>query len=384
MIRASTISPDASSCGTHDPRQQPTLDRRRHLDPLPDDDDVGFGGFGDLAVTVPEDHCVCVGPQRAGALVDLPPRRLVIQEHALAIDRIHRQRQTYDVGQRTEVGGFAQYAAVRLRAAPGPSPGRGDPRPPFDQLAHFDRFAGEAETLRRAARSAAGVRRAARSLAPGSTGSSRAAGTDARRIDHVRRACVGPDAPSIRALSRHSSYSSASTESQTTPLPTPNSALAGAAVDHHRPDRHVEVRAPTRRDVADRPGVDPARRRLQLADDPHRAVLRRAGDRPAREHRLEQPVQRSRLARPPPTVEVICHCSGYRSTSNSDVALDRLPVAAMRPRSLRTMSTIITFSARFFADWRSASAVRRILRRPVAARPACPSSAGRPAADLRG
>ena len=60
-----------------------------------------------------------------------------------------------------------------------------------------------------------------------------------------------------------------------------------------------------------------------------------------------------RVSTPPFTVDVICHCSGYRSTSNNDVTWT-LPMRAMRPMSLRTMSTIMTFSARFFSDWRSA------------------------------
>ena len=49
------------------------------------------------------------------------------------------------------------------------------------------------------------------------------------------------------------------------------------------------------------------------------------------------------------TVEVICHTLGYRSTPNNS-STDTLPVDDKRARSLRTISVIMTFSARFFAD----------------------------------
>jgi hypothetical protein len=50
----------------------------------------------------------------------------------------------------------------------------------------------------------------------------------------------------------------------------------------------------------------------------------------------------------PVTVEVICHTVGWRSTAKRE-GTRTLPASAMRPMSLRTMSTIITFSARFFS-----------------------------------
>ena len=49
------------------------------------------------------------------------------------------------------------------------------------------------------------------------------------------------------------------------------------------------------------------------------------------------------------TVEVICSTVGYRSTSNRR-GVETDPGTATRPRSLRTMSTIIRFSARFLGD----------------------------------
>ena len=54
-------------------------------------------------------------------------------------------------------------------------------------------------------------------------------------------------------------------------------------------------------------------------------------------------------------VEVICHTVGYFSTANRCGTVT-LPATATRPRSWRTMSTIITFSARSFSEVRSASA----------------------------
>ena len=90
----------------------------------------------------------------------------------------------------------------------------------------------------------------------------------------------------------------------------------------------------------------------------HRPHLRRARDRPAREQR------RNTSARPAPgpqrraeTVEVSCHTVSYRSRSNtSPQSTD--PGTATRPRSLRSRSTIIAFSARSFTE------PRRRARRP--------------------
>src|SRR5664279_3264701 len=48
-------------------------------------------------------------------------------------------------------------------------------------------------------------------------------------------------------------------------------------------------------------------------------------------------------------VEVICHTVGYFSTVNKRGTLT-LPGSATRPKSFRTISTIITFSARSFSE----------------------------------
>ena len=55
------------------------------------------------------------------------------------------------------------------------------------------------------------------------------------------------------------------------------------------------------------------------------------------------------------TVEVICHTVGWRSTSNSDGTCTE-PTSATRPRSLRSMSTIIMFPACSFSEMRNSSA----------------------------
>ena len=49
------------------------------------------------------------------------------------------------------------------------------------------------------------------------------------------------------------------------------------------------------------------------------------------------------------TVEVIWNTVGWRSTSNLPVTVT-VPFRATRPTSLRTMSTIMAFSARSFSD----------------------------------
>ena len=49
------------------------------------------------------------------------------------------------------------------------------------------------------------------------------------------------------------------------------------------------------------------------------------------------------------TQEVICQRVGYRWTRNKSLTCT-LPARAIRPRSFRIMSTIMAFSARFFAE----------------------------------
>ncbi len=58
------------------------------------------------------------------------------------------------------------------------------------------------------------------------------------------------------------------------------------------------------------------------------------------------------------TEEVICQTLGYRSSVKSAGTWTD-PTSATRPRSLRTMSTIITFSARSFGERPRSSRARR-------------------------
>lgn len=58
------------------------------------------------------------------------------------------------------------------------------------------------------------------------------------------------------------------------------------------------------------------------------------------------------------TVLVICQTVGYCSTEKSPSTVT-LPASAMRPRSLRTMSVTMTFSARSLGEARSSRASRR-------------------------
>ena len=67
--------------------------------------------------------------------------------------------------------------------------------------------------------------------------------------------------------------------------------VGATAGDGDGADRDVQVAAAVRGEVADRPRVDPAHRRLQLVDDLERADLRRAADRTARQHRAQRRVE---------------------------------------------------------------------------------------------
>ncbi len=108
-----------------------------------------------------------------------------------------------------------------------------------------------------------------------------------------------------------------------------------------------------RRQEADGAAVDASRGVLEVGDDPHRPDLGRARDGSAGEERTEdvgQPVPGSRSA---VTVDVSCHTVSKRSGSNT-LAHRTVPGRAIRPRSFRSRSTIIAFSALSFTE-----AVRR-------------------------
>ncbi len=97
----------------------------------------------------------------------------------------------------------------------------------------------------------------------------------------------GGGSPSTAALSSTSRYSAEASEPQVMPEPAPYSTRAGLAVDDRGPDRDREGRVAAGSHDADRSAVDTARRALQRGDEAHRAGLRRAGHRAAREERAE-------------------------------------------------------------------------------------------------
>ena len=103
------------------------------------------------------------------------------------------------------------------------------------------------------------------------------------------------------ALASVSSYSSCGSLSATMPPPAVKWTVRPA--HDHRADRDVQRHRAVEADVADRPGVDAARRRLQLVDDLHRPDLRRPGDRAAgKRRRAAGPPASPPAARSPSTV----------------------------------------------------------------------------------
>ena len=180
------------------------------------------------------------------------------------------------------------------------------------------------------------------------------------------------------AFTRISAYSSAGSDSAVIAPPTPNRAAVGGG--HHRADDDAEVGRADQREVAERARVDPARPGLEPVDDLHRAHLRRPGHRPRREAaaRTRRP-GRARGAAGPRTVET-SWCTGRVGLDPEQVAARATdPISQTRPRSLRTRSTIIRFSARSFSLPASAVAQRARPRAGVA--PRGPGALDRPGLD---
>ena len=116
-------------------------------------------------------------------------------------------------------------------------------------------------------------------------------------------------------------------------------------------------------EMHDRAAIDPARLRLQLVDDLHRADLRGAGDRAAGEaggdqmQRVEAGLQPSAHHR-----DEMMH-RGVAFEAAEHRRLDTVPGRQTREKSLRIRSTIMMFSARSFSLASSSSARRRSSRR---------------------
>ena len=138
-----------------------------------------------------------------------------------------------------------------------------------------------------------------------------------------------------------------------------------------RPAVNVRIRmfvsiAAVEADVAEAAAVRAAGRRLQLGDDLHRPHLRRPGHRPAGERGPQQVERRPAPAaagRAPPTPGD-ARSGTFRPRRPLGTRTE--PYSQTRPRSLRSRSTIMTFSARSFG---LASRSRTARRLPPGVRP---------------
>ena len=196
-----------------------------------------------------------------------------------------------------------------------------------------------------------GCRRRAERLARRGYGEGLSRGSDAG-VDRAHRR---------RAFSSISSYSSSGSDCD-------HDRAAGAdrrrlAVDHDRADRDAEVAAAAEAEVADRARVDAARLALEssmisivrsfgapvIEPGGKQARTQSGGSdapRAAGRGRSRRAGARSRRSRPP-----------------SAPGTCTLPTSQTRPRSLRSRSTIIRFSARFFSSARELRGQARVLRR---------------------
>ncbi len=121
-----------------------------------------------------------------------------------------------------------------------------------------------------------------------------------------------------------------------------------------------------RREKSDRARIHAARRVFELGDKLHGAHLGRTchratcGKQSARKNIVKTNFVGA--AARALTVEVICQSVGYRSTEKSSSTFDASQCARRGPVSLRTRSTIMTFSLRFFGSPRSHSEMSRSSR----------------------
>ena len=168
-----------------------------------------------------------------------------------------------------------------------------------------------------------------------STPPTRQAGADAVRADRTPRAGVqrivssssnsGGTRLSTAAFSRHSSYSPAALESQTIPLPTPNDSRCRRRSTTRRANRDVELGVASGRDIADRPGVDPARLRLQVRQDFHRSDLRGARHRRRRMQRGHDLRRGLRRFRPSPATSSARRSGIVRRVNSSGTETESRP-----------------------------------------------------------
>ena len=303
----------------------------------------------------------------------MPPRLLLGEVGRQAAHREELRRRRGAIGNeevarraardREPDRGVAQARCARTSGAraastrqPGPGGGRrelrgrrrpgaaGAPRP---RTARRRRCA----TCRRARRRAAGRDRAPRAWRRVRGGSDRSARrAPVQLLLRVSR----PGRGGCAAVLSHASASSRSgSESATMPPPACQRTWPSAttAVRIGRPSSRS-----SRCDETERAGVDPARGRLQLGDDLHRAHLRRAGDRPAGKRRREQRADVDAVAqRPGDDARRDGAGVGWLSTRAS-ASTRTLPGTHTRPRSLRSRSTIMTCSARSLGSRHSSAA----------------------------
>ena len=122
-------------------------------------------------------------------------------------------------------------------------------------------------------------------------------------------------------------------------------------------DRHVQLGARDRRRHADGAAVHPAPPRLPLRKQLTGTAFRCSGDRCGRERRGQQRRVGDSRRTVAATVDTRCHTPGAARTVSSSGTVT-VPVSATRPRSLRTRSTIMMFSATSLADASSSAGGR--------------------------
>ena len=191
---------------------------------------------------------------------------------------------------------------------------------------------------------------------PRARGARRAAGLAPPRRRRARRAArrsrraAAPPSPPPRAPRRRPR------ESATIPPPAPSQMRVAA--DLERADRDAQLEPGERAREADRAGVGLAAGRLQLGDHVERGELRRAGDRAGRERRAQQVGVADAVAQLALDLGDHVPDARVRADLGERGRRARVPGRQTRPRSLRTRSTIITFSARSFSD--AASSARPV------------------------
>ena len=293
------------------------------------------------------------GWRSARSVYGSPQRRLVVQPHLRPTRPAPGRWRAAPAGPTARVSGPVSHFERARRGAAAAALGRRRSHRGHDARPPLPRSKGKPESTPRS-------RSCGRGAGPGSAGPRRHGAPWSPAAQNSSYGSVR-----IAALASSSACSAAGSEPHVMPPPVPNSALPVvrstvtvrmATLNRARKD------CPGGRHDADRSAVDAPRLGLEFSDELHGPVLRGAGHRARREQRPEDVDQPGAGSRSCGDVggQLPHRLVALRGEQGGHV---HAPTSAIRPRSLRSRSTIMRFSARSFSLPTSARAPLGVLGR---------------------